>query len=105
MTTLSIILQGSPSGIAGYLPLIVMFLIIYVFFILPARKKTKEQQGFAEGLSKGDEVVAQNGIIGQITRVTDSDVTIQTEGKTYIRMVKSAISKEMTDFYNKSKES
>lgn len=96
---LQFILQSQPGGFMSYLPLIVMFIIIYVFFILPSRKKAKEQASFSDSLQKGDVVVTSSGIIGSITRVGDKDVTISTEGKTYLKLTKSAISKEMTDFY------
>jgi preprotein translocase subunit YajC len=84
----------------GMLPLLLMFVIIYFFFIRPSVKKQKEQNKFQEELEKGKEVVTSSGIIGKITKIDDNTVTLNVNEKTSIRFTKGAISKEMTDAYS-----
>ncbi|MBC7886194.1 MAG: preprotein translocase subunit YajC, partial [Saprospiraceae bacterium] len=62
-------------------------------------KKQKEQNAFSNSLQKGDEVVTTSGIIGQINKIEDDAITVQIDPKTFIRVVPSAVSKEMTDQY------
>ena len=57
----------------------------------------KEQDNFVKDLEKGKEVVTSSGIIGRINKIEDNIVTLQVDTKTFIRMSKGAISKEMTD--------
>ena len=55
-------------------------------------------------MQKGDEVVTSSGIIGKINKLEEDAVTIQVDTKTFIRVVPSSISKEMTDFLTKEEE-
>ena len=54
---------------------------------------------FADNITKGSEVVTASGIIGRITKLEGQVVQIQVDQKTYIKMLRSAISKEMTEEY------
>ena len=97
-----IILQGnSPSLLSQFFPLILVIFIIYFFFIRPQAKKQKEQNAFIKAMQKGDEVVTSSGIIGKINKMEEDAVTIQVDPKTFIRVIPTSISKEMTDFLNK----
>lgn len=74
-----------------------IFVVFYFFLIRPQARKQKEQAKFVEGMQKGDEVVTSSGIIGRINKLEDDVVTLEVGSKIYIRVVKSAISKEMTE--------
>jgi preprotein translocase subunit YajC len=93
-----IILQGDiGSAIGGMWPILLMFAVIYFFMIRPQAKKTKEQNKFVNALEKGKEVVTASGMIGRINKIEGNIVTLQIDGKTFIRVLKSSVSKEMTD--------
>jgi len=95
------ILQSSGSPIIGILPLVLMGIVFFLFFIRPQAKKQKEQDNFISDLKKGDKVVTGSGIVGQISRVDEKSVQIQVDQKNYLTVVTSAISKEMTEqFHN-----
>ncbi len=97
------ILQASGGGLAGLLFPVLMLAAFYYFFMRPQMKKQKEQNAFSNELKKGDEVVTASGIIGQINKIEGNIVTLELDNKTYIRMFASAVSKEMTEQYLKSK--
>ena len=61
------------SGIAQFIPLILIFVIFYFFLIRPQQKKVKEHKAMVESLKKGDKVVTSGGITGTISRVIDND--------------------------------
>ena len=48
-------------------------------------------------LEKGDDVVTSSGILGKINKIEDEIITLEVGSKTYIRVTRNAISKEMTD--------
>ena len=79
-----------------FLPLIGIFVVFYFFFIRPQQKKAKDQSSFLANINKGDDVVMSSGIIGKINKIEDEIVTLQIDQKTFIRVTKSSISKEMT---------
>ena len=69
---------GSPqSGIISFIPLILIFVIFYFLLIRPQQKKAKEHQNFLANLKKGDSVVTNGGLYGEITGLTDTVVTLQ----------------------------
>ncbi|HLO55310.1 MAG TPA: preprotein translocase subunit YajC [Saprospiraceae bacterium] len=97
--TLIFILQAQASSMLNFVFPALLLAFFYFFFIRPQVKKQKEQVAFSTGLQKGDEIVTASGIIGQISKIEDDAVTVQIDPKTFIRVVPSAISKEMTDQY------
>ena len=65
------------AGLIGFLPLIIIFVIFYFLLLRPQMKRAKEQRKMVEALSKGDEVVTTGGILGKITDVEDSFITVE----------------------------
>lgn len=65
------------SPLAGFLPMILIFIVFYFLLIRPQQKKAKAQQEFLNNLKKGDEVVTGGGLHGKITGLTDSVVTLE----------------------------
>ncbi len=86
-----------PNPIVSFLPLIGIIVVFYFFFMRPQQKKQRAQTTFTEQLNKGDEVATGSGIIGKINKIEDNTVTLQVDQKTFIKVVKNSISKEMTD--------
>ncbi len=63
----------SDSGIAQFIPLILIFVIFYFFLIRPQQKKVKEHKIMVENLKRGDKVITSGGIIGTVERVIEND--------------------------------
>ena len=61
------------SGIAQFIPLILIFVIFYFFLIRPQQKKVKEHKLMVENLKRGDKVVTSGGIVGTVERVMEND--------------------------------
>jgi len=85
------------GGLPTFIMLISILVVFYFFMIRPQTKKQKEQVSFMDSLQRGTEVVTASGIIGKINKIDDNIVTLEVGTKTYIRMTRSAISKEMTE--------
>ena len=47
---------------AGFIPLILIFGLMYVLMIRPQQRKVKEQQALVSSISAGDEIVLNSGI-------------------------------------------
>jgi len=73
--------QGAPSaGAGGFAPILMMVVFVVIFYFLlirPQQKKAKEHQALVSKLSAGDEVVTTGGLLGKVTDVGDSFVTIE----------------------------
>ncbi|PHN08351.1 preprotein translocase subunit YajC [Flavilitoribacter nigricans] len=90
-------LQAGGAGSMNLLFLGAMILIFWLFLIRPQAKKQREQKTFMESLGQNDQVVTASGILGRISKIEDDIVTLEVASKSYIRVTKNAISKEMTD--------
>ncbi len=68
---------GIDQQLMGFLPIILMFAVLYFLMIRPQMKRAKEQKAMLEALAKGDEVVSVGGIVGRITKVGESYITLE----------------------------
>jgi preprotein translocase subunit YajC len=82
---------GGDSGLLGFLPIILMFVLLYFLMIRPQMKRAKEAKAMIEALQKGDEVVAAGGVIGRISKLTDQYVTLEIAPNTEIVVQRSAV--------------
>lgn len=71
-----------------------MFFFMWLFILRPQGKKQKEHKNFLDSLKSGQEVITSGGLIGKITSVSDSIVTVDL-GTSSVRVLKSAISGEL----------
>ena len=94
---MTFILQATTNPILQFLPLALIIVVMYFFFIRPQAKKQKEQSKFAKELTKGKEVVTASGIIGKIVKIDENEVTLMVDQKAQIRVLRSVISKELTE--------
>ena len=86
--------------ISQFLPFILMFVVIYLFMIVPQQKKAKKEKEFESSLKVGDKIVTKSGFHGKIAELAETTVVIETmSGK--LKMEKSAISLEMSAALNK----
>lgn len=65
------------GGLTGFLPIIVMFAVLYFVMIRPQMKRQKEQKQLIDALGKGDEVITAGGVLGRVIKVTDAYVTLE----------------------------
>jgi len=82
---------GGDPGFIGFLPIILMFVLLYFLMIRPQMKRSKEQKAMIEALQKGDEVVTAGGIVGRITKLGEQYVTVEVAPNTEIVMQRSAV--------------
>ena len=68
---------GMEQQIMGFLPIILMFVVLYFLMIRPQMKRAKEHKTMLEALKKGDEVVTGGGVVGKVTKVGESYVTVE----------------------------
>ncbi|MDN3712014.1 preprotein translocase subunit YajC [Paracoccus cavernae] len=77
---------------ASFIPLILVFVIMYFLMIRPQQKRMKEHRAMVEAVKKGDEVITQGGIIGKVVGVRDGEVEVEIATGVKVRVIKSTIS-------------
>ncbi len=82
--------QGGDPITALLFPLGLIFLF-YFFLIRPQSKRAKEHRTMVAGITKGDEIVTQGGILGKVTNVGENFVAVEIADNTTIRIQKASI--------------
>ena len=83
--------SGGDAGLMSFLPIILMFVLLYFLMIRPQMKRAKEQKAMIEALQKGDEVVAIGGLIGKIVELGDQYATLEIAPEIKITVQRPAI--------------
>ncbi len=86
---------AAAGGLMSFLPLIVIFAVFYFMLIRPQMKRSKEHRNLVAGLSKGDEVVTNGGLLGRITDVSESFVTLELADKLEVKLQRQAVTNVM----------
>ena len=71
--------------------IVVIFGLMYFFTIRPQRKKQQETMKMLQALQKGDKVITNAGIYGQIDTVYDDSFMIKTDSGSTMRVAKWAV--------------
>ena len=83
---------GAGGAFASFLPLILIFLIMYFLLIRPQQKKVKEHQSMVEALRRGDQSVTAGGVVGKVTQVRDDgEVEVEIASGVNVRIVRHTI--------------
>jgi preprotein translocase subunit YajC len=89
--------QASPApaapspGFGGFIPLILIVVMMYFVLLRPQMRRQKDQQRLVSALKTGDRVVTNAGIHGLISNVKDTTVIVKVADNVKIEMEKSAI--------------
>ena len=85
------------SAFAQFIPLILIFAIMYLLLIRPQQKKVKEHRAMVEAVRRGDQVITQGGIIGKISKVKDDgEVEVEIAEGVKVRVIKSTIAQVLS---------
>jgi preprotein translocase subunit YajC len=82
---------GGTGGLMSFLPIVLMFVVLYFLMIRPQMKRQKEQKAMIDALAKGDEVITAGGILGKVSKVTEAYVTVEVSDGTEIVMQKASV--------------
>lgn len=86
---------GAPAPQQSSMSFVIMMgvLIFFMYFVMwrPQSKRAKEQKNLLSSLTKGDEVVTAGGMLGTITKVTDSYVVLMLAENVEITLQKSSV--------------
>ena len=80
------------DAIAQFVPLILIFAIMYFLLIRPQQKKVKQHQAMVGAVRRGDQVVTQGGLSGKVTKVKeDNELEVEVADGVKVRVVQSTL--------------
>ena len=75
-----------------FIPLILIFGIMYFLLIRPQQKKVKEHAAMVGALRRGDQVITQGGLIGKVVKVKDdNELEVEVAEGVKVRVVQNTI--------------
>ena len=84
-------------GFQDFIPLILIFAIMYFLLIRPQQKKVKEHQNMVAALRRGDQVVTQGGLIGKVTKVKEeNEIEVEVATGVKVRVVQNTIAQVLS---------
>ncbi len=85
------------SGVAQFVPLILIFGIMYFLLIRPQQKKVKEHQKMVSALRRGDQIVTQGGLIGKVVKVKEGgEVEVEIAEGVKVRVIQSTVAQVLS---------
>ncbi len=88
---------GGGSAFASFIPLILIFAIMYFLLIRPQQKKAKEHAKMVSELRRGDQVVTSGGLIGKVSKVKDDrEIEVELAPNVKVRVIKSTVAQVLT---------
>tara|TARA_R100000935_G_scaffold1439_1_gene4591 strand:+ start:149505 stop:149807 length:303 start_codon:yes stop_codon:yes gene_type:complete len=93
------------ESLQSFAPLILMFLVVYLFMIRPQMKRSKNEKKFAADLKRGDKVITKSGMHGKILDLNDDGTCILETGAGKVKFERSALSMELSIKLNENKNS
>jgi len=84
----------------SFTPLILMFLVVYLFMIRPQMKRQKQEKSFASELKKGDKVITKSGLHGKLVELNDNGTCVIETSAGKMKFERSSISMELSKKLN-----
>ena len=85
------------GALAQFIPLILIFAIMYFLLIRPQQKKLKAHQAMVQALRRGDQVVTQGGVIGKVSKVKEDDeIELEIATGVKVRVIKTTIAQVLS---------
>ena len=80
------------QAVVQFLPIVLIFVVMYLFLIRPQQKKAQDHKKMLAALRRGDRVVTGGGVIGTVAKVVnDEEVLVDIAEGTRVRVVRSTI--------------
>lgn len=79
------------GGLLDFLPLIALVLVFYFMVMRPQQKRAKEMATMLAALQKGDEVATMGGVLGRVTKVGESYISLEVAEGVELNVQKAAI--------------
>ncbi|MCR9204917.1 MAG: preprotein translocase subunit YajC [Halobacteriovoraceae bacterium] len=95
---------AAANPMTNFLPIIMIFGIVYFLMIRPQKKQLEAEKSMMSGLNKGDEIYTKSGILGTIVGMTEKVITLEVSEGFKIKVLKSQIGGLSAKLFEKKEE-
>jgi len=91
--------QAAPAAATGsaqdsllsFLPIVLMFVVLYFIMIRPQMKRQKEHKAMIEAIAKGDEVATAGGVVGKVSKLGDTYIHLEVANGVELQVQRTAV--------------
>ena len=83
--------SGGTDSLMSFLPLVLMFVVLYFIMIRPQMKRQKEHKAMIEAIAKGDEIVTSGGLVGRVAKLSESFLHVEVANGVELQVQRSAV--------------
>jgi preprotein translocase subunit YajC len=83
---------GGADLLVQFGPLVLIFVVFWFLLIRPQQKRAKEHRAMVQALKRGDKIVTNGGIFGQVSHVGDDHLMVEIADGVKIKIVRDAVS-------------
>ncbi|HEX6938740.1 MAG TPA: preprotein translocase subunit YajC [Longimicrobiales bacterium] len=87
--------QGASGGLIFAIQLIAIFAIFYFLLVRPQRKLQQRHQEMLAALKRGDQVMTEGGILGEVIHLAEDRITLKT-GESRVVVARGKIARVFT---------
>jgi len=77
--------------LAGLIFLVAMFVLFWVLWVLPQRRRAQARRELLTSTEIGDEIITAGGLYGIVRAIEDEEVTLEISPGTQVRLARRAI--------------
>ena len=79
------------GGLMGFIPLILMFVVLYFVMIRPQMKRQKEHKAMIDAIAKGDEIATAGGLLGKVVHLDEGSLTLEIASGVEVQLQRHAV--------------
>lgn len=83
--------SDTQSNLMSLLPMVLMFVVLYFVMIRPQMRKQKEHKAMIDALAKGDEVVTGGGLLGKVTKIGETSLSVEIANGVEVQLQRAAV--------------
>ena len=83
--------QPQPSPWVSLMPMVLIFMVFYFIWFRPMAKNQKKLNEMIDALKKGDKVITNGGLYGEVVKVDGGVVLLKLADNVKVRIAKRAI--------------
>jgi len=83
--------------LAQLLPFVFLIGIMYFIIIRPQQQQAKKHQAMIDGLSKGDKIITNGGLIVEIKKVEDTFLSVKLNNDVVAKLDKQSVARKYED--------
>ena len=76
---------------AGLIFIVAMFVLLWVLWVLPQRRRANAQRELLTSVTVGDEILTVGGLYGNVRAIEDDELTVEIAPGTVVRVARRAV--------------